>query len=264
MKLEDGWAGFIKTMINEIKRIFCNPLIYASIVVGLIVINRPLIEVLWSGVVESGSISQFLSIPLATSDFTPFAAVFCALPFAASFCDDYNSGNYLYIISRSGTKKYVAIKSLSVALSGGVTMAGIMLGTIIFCGVLADSPDTPEKISFMRNSIWVRSGIIYIANGYFYLFMRVLFAFLFGCVWASVGLLVSIVYTNKYVAYISPFVVYQFLWFVFSETKWNPVYLLRGDSNFIPSLSFVLIYQVTSLSLLLIASFVLIRRKVRL
>ena len=110
MKLEDGWAGFIKTMINEIKRIFCNPLIYASIVVGLIVINRPLIEVLWSGVVESGSISQFLSIPLATSDFTPFAAVFCALPFAASFCDDYNSGNYLYIISRSGTKKYVAIK----------------------------------------------------------------------------------------------------------------------------------------------------------
>lgn len=248
--------------LAEVKRILSRPIIYISIIVGLFLINRPLLESLLSGNIGSGSISQFLSVPFAMSDFTPFAAIFCSLPFSDSFCEDYNTGYVRQIANRSGIRKYSLIKCIAVALSGGISMALIIAGTIVFCGLLADSPDTAEKIEFMKNSIWVKSGVVFLMNGFLYLAMRVLFAFLFGCVWALIGLLVSTFFTNKYVTYIAPFVIYQFMWFIFNEKKWNPVYLLRGDSNFIPSISFVILYQSFIILVLVVLSSRLIWKKV--
>lgn len=247
----------------EIKRILIRPALYISILLGLLILNRPLFENIISGTIGEGSISQFLSVPFALSDFTPFATVFCVLPYADSYCEDYNSGYYRFTVCRLGSKKYAYLRSVNVALSGGLVMASIILITILFCGSLANLSDTSDRIEFMRNSIWVRSGIIYVMNGIPYLALRVVFGFLFGCVWALVGLFISTILTNKYVTYIAPFVLYQLLWFVLAETKWNPVYLLRGDSGFIPSISFVLIYQTVVIILLLVVSSLLIRRKVR-
>ena len=248
---------------SDIKRIFTRPLLYVAIVVGVIILNRPLIEALVSGSLGSGSLSQVLSVPFAMSDFTPFAAIFCSLPFSDSFCEDYNTGYIRSIVSRSGVRKYAIVRDVSVAISGGFSMFIIILITILFCGVLSDLPETPDKVEFMRNSIWVRSGIIYIAHGYPYLAIRLLFAFLFGSVWSLVGLTISTIFTNRYVTYIAPFVIYQSLWFVFDEEKWNPVYLLRCDSNFIPSLGFVIVYQFTIILFLSIISCFLIRKKVK-
>lgn len=248
--------------ISEIKRMFSRPLLYVSLIVGVILINRPLLESMLEPV-ESASISQILSVPFAMSSFSPFAAIFCALPFADSFCEDFNTGYIRSVISRSGLKKYALARCLSVALSGGLVMAGIIAVTILHCGILADSPDTPETVEFMRNSIWMRSGIIFVMNGIPYLLLRVFFGFLFGCVWSLIGLLTSTILTNKYVTYIAPFVLYQMLWFVLNETMWNPVYMFRGDSNFIPSIGFVIAYQASLILVLILASFLLIQRKVR-
>ncbi len=248
--------------MSETKRIFSRPLLYVSFIVGVLLINRPLLEAFFEPV-DSASITQILSVPLALSSFSPFAAIFCALPFADSFCEDFNSGYIRSVVSRTGVKKYALTRCLSVALSGGLVMAGIITVTIIHCGILADSPDTPESISFMRNSIWMRSGIIFVMNGIPYLLLRVLFGFLFGCVWSLIGLLISTVLTNKYVTYIAPFILYQMLWFLLNETMWNPVYMLRGDSNFIPSIAFVIVYQMVLILILIFSSCLLIKRKVR-
>jgi len=248
--------------ISEIKRMFSRPLLYVSFIVGAILINRPLLESMFESA-DSGSISQILSVPFAMSSFTPFAAIFCALPFADSFCEDFNTGYVRSVISRSGLKKYALARCLSVAMSGGLVMAGIIAVTILHCGILADSPDTPDTVEFMRNSIWMRSGIIFVMNGIPYLVLRVVFGFLFGCVWSLIGLLTSTILTNRYVTYIAPFVLYQMLWFVLSETMWNPVYLLRCDSNFIPSIAFAITYQMVLILVLIISSFLLIKRKVR-
>lgn len=241
---------------------FSRPLLYVSFIVGAILINRPLLESMFESA-DSGSISQILSVPFAMSSFTPFAAIFCALPFADSFCEDFNTGYVRSVISRSGLKKYALARCLSVAMSGGLVMAGIIAVTILHCGILADSPDTPDTVEFMRNSIWMRSGIIFVMNGIPYLVLRVVFGFLFGCVWSLIGLLTSTILTNRYVTYIAPFVLYQMLWFVLSETMWNPVYLLRCDSNFIPSIAFAITYQMVLILVLIISSFLLIKRKVR-
>lgn len=246
----------------EIKRLFTRPEPYISFIIGLLILNRPLIEAMLTGAIDSGSISQYLSVPFAMSDFTPFAAVFCVLPYANSFCEDYNTRFFRFIVCRSGTKKYAFSKSVITTISGGLVMSAIVFSTIILCGILADSPETPDKIEFMRDSIWVRSGIIYVMNGYLYLFLRVLLAFLFGCVWSSIGLTISTFITNRYVTYIAPFVIYQMMWFVFDETKWNPVYLLRCDSNFIPSLTFVFTYQSILILVFLTTSILMITRRV--
>ncbi len=247
---------------SEIKRMFSRPLLYVSFIVGVLLINRPLLVTMFepSG---SGSISQYLSMPFALSSFSPFAAIFCAVPFADSFCDDFNSGYIRSVVSRAGVKRYALLRCLAVALSGGLVMAGIIAVTILHCGILADVPDTPETVAFMRNSIWMRSGIIFVMNGIPYLLLRVLFGFLFGCVWSLIGLFTSTILTNKYVTYIAPFVLYQMLWFVLSDSMWNPVYMFRGDSDFIPSISFVLVYQLVLILVLILFSCLLIRRKVR-
>jgi hypothetical protein len=248
---------------SEAKRLFSRPMLYVAFIVGVFLINRPLIEDVLAKTTGPGSISQFLSVPFALSDFSPFAAIFCVLPYADSFCEDYNTGYYRLTVCRSGSSKYALFRSAYVALSGGLVMAGIVLITILFCGSLANLPETPDRIEFMRHSIWVRSGIIYVMNGIPYLALRVVFGFLFGCVWSLIGLFISTIMTNKYVTYIAPFVLYQMLWFVLSETKWNPVYQWRGDMEFIPSISFVLIYQTALIVILLTVSSLMIRRKVR-
>lgn len=250
-------------LLGEIKRILSRPIFYITLIVGMFIINRPLLEGMCAGTMGAGSISQYLSIPFAMSDFTPFAALFCTLPFADSFCEDYNTGYYRLVIHRSGTNKYAFLRCFSVAFSGGIVMSGIILATIIICALLSDMPDTPETVDFMRNSIWFRSGIIFVMNGLPYSIMRVLFAFIFGNVWSLIGLVLSAILPNKYITVIAPFVIYQCLWFVLDETKWNPVYLLRGDSNYIPSISFVIMYQTINIILLFISSFLLIRKKVR-
>lgn len=248
---------------GEIRRIMNRPIIYISILVGVLILNRPLIEAVCTNALGSGSISQVLSVPLAMSDFTPFAAVFCVLPYADSFCDDYNSGSIYNIVSRSGIKKYSLIRGITVFVSGGIVMAIILLVTILFCGLLSDLPDTPETVQFMDKTIWVRSGIIYVMNGNLYLFLRIVLGFLFGGLWSLVGLFISTLICNRYVTYIAPFVIYQFMWFVFDETKWNPVYMLRGDSNFIPSLSFVLLYQFSAILFMYVLSVICVSKKVR-
>jgi hypothetical protein len=82
--------------------------------------------------------------------------------------------------------------------------------------------------------------------------------------WALIGLCVSILIANRYVTLIAPFVLYQALWFLLNETAINPVYLFRGDSNFIPSFAFLVIYQLTCIFLCAVFSIYGIKRRIRL
>ncbi len=245
---------------SDFRRIMLSPKIYVSLLVGLIILLRPL----YSAFIHStqGTFFQFLSVPFGLSDYTPFAAIFCVLPFADSFCIDYNSGFINEIIARIGTKKYSRQRCLSVAISGGFTMAATIGVTILVCAILSNQPDTEDTVRFMYKSIWARMDLILKYYGLAVVAMKILLAFLFGCLWALVGLVVSTYFTNCYVTYIAPFVLYQVLWFILADKAFNPVYLLRGDSEFIPSLWFILCYQ----SILIIALFGLsvsnIRRKV--
>ena len=100
-----------------------------------------------------GTLAQFLSVSFGLSDYTPFAAIFCVLPFADSFCQDYKSGYINCIVARTGVKKYLRQRTLSVSLSGGILMGTVVFSIIIVCALLANQPDTLETTEFMGNSM---------------------------------------------------------------------------------------------------------------
>ncbi|MCQ2535221.1 MAG: hypothetical protein MJ172_11750 [Clostridia bacterium] len=230
---------------SDMRRLLLNPRIYISIIISLGILLRPLLTAVSYGLLRSASCSPIylMSFPFASSDYVPFAAIFCVVPFADSFCEDFNSQNYYLINSRIGSKKYSIMRTLSVALSGGITMATIVAIVIAICVVLANAPDTEETTSFLYRSIWNREGIMLLYNGYLFYALRVLLAFLFGAVWATIGLFISTIVTNKYVTLITPFIIYQIAWYSLPGKMINPVYLLRANFEGIPSLSFVILYQ---------------------
>lgn len=232
-----------KSLINsDMRRVIKSPHFYISIIIGVYVLLRPLKEAIFGSV--TGTFSQFMSVPFGLSDFTPFAALFCVFPFADSFCEDYNSGYFRFISLRVGIKKYSLQRCLTVSLSGGIVMAFIVFFALIVCALLANQPETFETAQFMSGSIWWRMGVILRYNGFFLIVCKTLLGFLFGCLWALVGLAVSTIIVNKYVTLIVPFVIYQGLRSILAHSAFNPGYMLRGDNELLPSIWFVLAYQI--------------------
>lgn len=212
----------------DLHRVFSNHKLYISYVISLAILLRPLVEAL----TEGGGQYSFLylqSIPFGLSDYTPFAAIFCVLPFADSFCEDYNSGYIHSILLRIGTKKYAFQRFLMTAFSGGVLMSLTVLTVLLFCYIAAEIPDTAETVVFMQNTLLYKKGLLLRWNGIFFIAYRVLFAFLFGCLWASVGFCISTIVVNRYVTFVAPFVLYQILWTLIENASFNPAYALRGD-----------------------------------
>lgn len=225
----------------DLARIFRSWRIYIAAFAGLLLMTRPVILELKY---RAGySPMQLLVNAVAGSDFTPFAVIFCVLPFAESFCEDLNSGYLNAVICRIGIRRYALKRCASVAVSGGIVASFIMLFTILLCVAAGALPDTEETIMPFMNSVWARMGIVLTANGAVMYILRVFTAFVFGAVWALVGLAVSVCMPNRYITLLAPFIIYQGLWYLLSEKAVNPVYLFRGDSNYIPSFGFLLGYQ---------------------
>lgn len=246
---------------SDMRRGLFNYRFLIAYLISIAILLRPLIEPLRLSTAPLSFI-YLQSLPFGLSDYTPFAALFCVIPFADSFCEDYNSGYINPIVQRIGIKRYAWQKCLSTALSGGILMGLVVLSVLLFCFFAADAPDNAETVRFLSQSLWGRLNLLLRWNGLGFLALRVLFAFLFGCLWASVGLCISTMVINRYVTFIAPFVIYQSLWFLISDGSWNPVYLFRGDAA--PSVGFVVCYQLIFTGICTAISTYRIRKKVSL
>lgn len=244
---------------EDLKRFFTGSRLYISLFVSLAILLRPLIETIVTG--GSGTFLTLQTLPFGLSDYSPFAAIFCVLPFSDSFCEDYNSGIAVSIAQRIGPRRYALGRCASVALSGGITMGLIVWITLSLCFVLATEPDTAESVQFFiaGNSLWYRMDLLFRFHGLGVMGFRVLFGFLFGCVWAMVGLVISTLAVNRYITYVAPFVIYQAGWFLI-DGDWNPVRLLRGD--YMPSVLHVIFIQITVTGICSAFSYFQIRKKV--
>ena len=101
-------------------------------------------------------------------------------------------------------------------------------GFIFLIAFLIGVPTTTENISeYYLNSLWYPIAAIW--GGGLVLLLKLTLAFLFGLVWSNICLFLSVLFLNRYVAFIGTFIIYQFLWQALSANIWNPVYLLRGD-----------------------------------
>ena len=102
-------------MGQDLKRLFSRPNLYVAFAVSLFILLYPFRDVFAEK--PRGSFIQFLAVPFATSDYTPFAAIFCVLPFSASFCEGYNTRYARFVVLRTGTKRYAYQRCVTVLLS---------------------------------------------------------------------------------------------------------------------------------------------------
>ncbi len=176
---------------------------------------------------KESDVLHLLTFPMAMSMFNPFAAIFPAFPHAMSFTEDYNTSFFRFVLIRCTRGKYILRKIFSVGLSGGIMMI-LSYGFIFLIAFLIGVPTTTENISeFYLNTLWYPIAAIW--GGGLVLLLKLTLAFLFGLVWSNICLFLSVLFLNRYVAFIGTFIMYQFLWQALSANIWNPVYLLRGD-----------------------------------
>ena len=244
----------------DFRRIIISSRFWVAFVIAMFILLRPLYGTF--GAEETASFLNLMTAPFGVSDFSPFAAVFAVIPFADSFCVDYLSGYINSTVTRIGVRRYSRQKCFTTALSGGILMGFVVMTTLCVCAFIATEPDTPETVYFLAGSLWDRMGLTLGYSRIVLALLKILLGFLFGCLWALVGLCVSVFVTNRYVTLIAPFAIYQFLWFLLEESPFNPVYVFRGDSTLIPSFSFILIYQGSLIMICSIISIIGIRKKV--
>ncbi len=244
---------------SDVRRVLRSWRIWASIIMSLAILLRPLMEICSTWHMYSPS--ELLSVPLGSSDYSPYAAFFCVIPFADSFCEDILSGYGYFIIARTHRIRYIRCRILTVACSGALVTGITMTITIVLCHLLSGQPETDSSIDFLSNTLWGKSGLATTDTIVYTELLRIVIAVLFGSLWALIGLVFSTVIVNRYLTLIGPFVLYQFLWFLLDGSIFNPVYYFRGDSAFIPSLVFLLCHQLFFIAVcILITSFGMKRR----
>lgn len=212
--------------IQDIKRSFLNK----GFLIGLFMVTGMLLKAVFESSLDGTRSSYDIVVNFsATSGFGPFAGVFPALAYASIFCEEYQSGYIRMIFARMRPVKFGILRMISVALSGGTMLAipiGISFIIALNCGIPGIPQgcdqsllDKSEMLSYLE-----KYGDWSIAVG------RVMLAFLFGCAWALVGLAFAVWISNRYVALIAPFVLYESLWMALYDVPiLNPIRLLRGE-----------------------------------
>lgn len=85
-----------------------------------IIFIRAFIHAIRANTNLDGSVSTYeiISVAMALSGFTPFAAIFPALGYSVVFCEEYHSGYLKMITSRMSWKRYGINRIIAVAVSG--------------------------------------------------------------------------------------------------------------------------------------------------
>lgn len=213
--------------LKDMKRSFLN----TGFLIGMAAVTALLLtaEVTGAPLDRTRSSYHILTDAFAVSGFGPFAAVFPVLAYATEFCGEYQSGYYRMIFARMSPMQFGRIRILTVALSGGVMLA-VPIAIACMAAYTFGVPGVPQGSDkgLLEGTIILtyvkKYGDWYIAVG------KTVLGFLFGCVWALIGLAFAVWTANRYVALIAPFVLYESMWIGLNGVPWlNPIRLLRGD-----------------------------------
>lgn len=211
----------------ELKKSVFNLKMLFSVLCAFLILMSPLfLENPWRQM-KRLDVLYWITLPMATSGFTPFACVFPVIPHGLQFVDEYNSGYIKSLLPRAGRQNYIKNKLVSSALSGGCVTALAFAFVFLICAIGGCATSADSLSEFYAGTVWKPFALIW--GGKLVLLMKLTLAFAHGMVWGLAALLVSCIYTSRYAALMIPFVVYQIAWHLLQGKAYNPVYLLRGD-----------------------------------
>ncbi len=151
------------------------------------------------------------------------ATVIAVLPFADSLISDRSSGYVSFILSRAPFKKYIKSKFFANLIAGGVGLSLPLVIIYVIINIFYQRGFLPVP---EPGEIWVNPRIPYAAlagpmgNFYrvkpdLYVFFLIVLFFIFGAIYATLGLALSLFIHNRYVALATPFILSQVASFVF-------------------------------------------------
>lgn len=221
-------------MINELKNSFINfkMLCVISVGTGLFLFELFAIERIhlndWNMFGES-RICIICDV-ISLSIFTLVAGMFPGIPYAQSFIFERESGYYRYKLIRTKTKRYIATKVLCAGLSGAVAMTIPYILLCIPAYMVGTKVDLGDNVEVLVGTVW-NDVLIKYGDNLVIVLKGVLFM-LFGILWSEFALLMSIMISNKYLAFIMPYIIYELLFFTANNSiviAINPRFMLRYD-----------------------------------
>ena len=211
---------------------------------------------------ETGTDLLYLyTVPFAMSSFVVFAGIFPGIPYAYSYLEERNSGYLRFIQLRISRKRYACQKILFSGLSGGVSM--LIPGLLIFIVLdILSAETTPTNHSpIFETLIW--APYMYIWGGWLVLIIKAALMFLFGFMWAELALAVSLIFRNRYVAFILPFLIFLVCGMFIKPNDINPMILIRSDYPMETPLFQPFLIDFVYIGILCIINYFLFRRQDR-
>lgn len=175
-----------------------SPLLYIGIlgVIGLCCTEFIYGDITYGSVVYH--VQDFLDIGL----YRRALAAFGALPFAANFADEWTSGVTNHCIVRKSVKKYVAANLLTCWLASVFTVS---LGIALFSGIY--SLFIPMNEPYDNPYTFIFGQFLHNGHGEIFLLLRILILSTSCAMYTVMGMLLSSLLPNKYVAMCAPVVV---------------------------------------------------------
>lgn len=201
------------------------------------------------------------------SGFGIFAVILAVLPASTVFCDDYNSGYCKAILCRVERKWYLRETMLCSGISGGLAIfIPKLLSDIIF--IINGKSNIVANMGINYFTVFdetVYKELQFIWGGLFMVLFLLLLAFLFGTSWSMMGLCISALVPNRYIALAAPFALFfgahLILYRMGDTLLFSPANVLMPATNFIPFPAFPLLYQLGMLAVVLILGWNLLKRR---
>lgn len=269
-----------KSFLKRLKRSVFSPAMIVSVFVGIWFLTWSRVATLISYNATYGAGLSFrdigniflddIAISHTLSGYDLFAPILAVLPAATLFCEDYNSGYIKSILSRVEKRRYIRETLLCSSVGGGLAIfLPCFLSGLFY--LVNGRLDTPEN----RNS-WGYSTVFdetvyfrmqYVWGGLLLGLMLLALAFLFGAIWSNVGLFVSVLCPNKYVALAVPFALYFSVHLIFYRLGFllvfSPVNMLMPDTTFIPFAFYPLLYEALLLGVICMLFCWFVQRRLR-
>ncbi len=202
------------------------------------------------------------------SGYDLFAPILAVLPAATFFCDDYNSGYLKSILIRVEKRRYIRETLLCSSVAGGLAIffPCFLSGLFYLVNGKLTSLENLNRWGYCTAfDETVYANMQYIWGGLLLAFMLMVLAFLFGAIWSNVGLLVSVLFPNKYLALAAPFALYFSLHLIFYRIEFllvlSPVNMLMPNTTFIPFALYPLLYELLLLVAICILFSCFVRRR---
>ncbi len=213
--------------VQDLKRGILNKGFFA----GMLLVSAVLLPVAVLDAPMDGSRSYLYGLAniFHASGFTPLAAVFPVLAYSTVYCKEHNEGYLWMILHRAGFARFAKVRISAAAVSGGLMIAVpfLLASLTAYAGGAHGIPAGTDEGFLEGTKIMaavMKYGDWYIIAG------KVLIGFLFGALWALVGLAFSVWIPNRYVGLLAPFVLYEALWMFMGDVPYNPGYLVTGDN----------------------------------